>query len=112
MEAKDLRDLVQFSGEGPRHGIVFESDHLWSEVVCLDRAQELGPISDRDSDALCVLLAGEVAVQIDKGRKRLQQWGTVLVPSGSELTIRNASVEPAVILLVAAPPPTPRALSE
>lgn len=112
MDAKDLRDLVQFSEEGPRHGTVFESAHLWSEVVCLDRAQELGPISDRDSDALCVLLAGEVAVQIDKGRKRLQQWGTVLVPSGSELTIRNASIEPSVILLVAAPPPTRRPISE
>jgi hypothetical protein len=112
VDAKDLRDLVQFSEEGPRHGTVFESAHLWSEVVCLDRAQELGPISDRDSDALCVLLAGEVAVQIDKGRKRLQQWGTVLVPSGSELTIRNASIEPSVILLVAAPPPTRRPISE
>jgi hypothetical protein len=112
VEAKDLRDLVHFSEEGPRHSTVVESTHLWSEVVCLDRAQELGPISDRDSDALCVLLAGEVAVQIDKGRKRLQQWGTVLVPSGSELTIRNASIEPSVILLVAAPPPTRRPISQ
>ncbi len=28
--------------------------HLWSEVVCLERAQELGPIADPDSDALCI----------------------------------------------------------
>jgi hypothetical protein len=34
------------------------------------------------------------------------------VPAGVALTIRNASVEPAVVLLVAAPPPTPRPISE
>ncbi len=112
MDAKDLRDLVRFSETGPHHGTVFETDRLWSEVVCLERAQELGPVADLDSDALCVLLAGEVAAQVGRGRKRLRQWGTVLVPAGSELTLRNASVEPAVILLVAAPPPVPRHLSE
>ena len=112
MRARDLRDLVRFSEEGPHHETVFESEHLWSEVVCLERAQELGPISDPDSDALCVLLAGEVAVQIGRGRERIRQWGSALVPAGSQFTIRNASIEPAVVLLVAAPPPTPRGLSE
>jgi hypothetical protein len=112
VQRKDLRDLVRFSEEGPQHEPVFESEHLWSEVVCLERAQELGPISDPDSDALCVLLTGEVAIQIARSRMRIRQWGTVLVPAGSELTIRNASVEPSVILLVAAPPPTPRRLTE
>lgn len=111
MEAKDLRDLVRFAEDGPHHGTVFESDHLWSEVVCLDRAQGLGPISDTDSDAICVLLAGRVAIQVGRSRRKLEQWGSVLVPSGAELTVHNASVEPAVILLVAAPPPTPRSVS-
>ena len=112
MQLKDLRDLVRFSEDGPHHETVFESEQLWSEVVCLERAQELGPISDPDSDALCVLLTGEVSIQVARSRKRLRQWGTVLVPAGSELTIRNASVEPSVILLVAAPPPTPRRLTQ
>ena len=112
MELKDLRDLVRFSEEGPQHETDFESEHLWSEVVCLERAQELGPITDPDSDALCMLVAGEVSIQVGRSRKRVRQWGTVLVPAGSELTIRNASVEPSVILLVAAPPPTQRRLTE
>jgi len=58
------------------------------------------------------VVAGRVAIQVDKGRKRLDQWGTALIPAGSELTIRNASEEPAVIVLIAAPPPTPRAVYE
>ncbi len=108
MDVKDLRDLVHFDEDGPRHQELFVSEHLWSEVLCLQRAQGVGPIADRDSDAICTVIAGEVAVQVDRGRKRLGQWGSVLVPKGSELTIRNASDEPSVILLIAAPPPTPR----
>ncbi len=112
MKAKDLRDLVRFSEDGPRHEPVYESEHLWSEVVCLDRNQGLGPISDPDSDAICLVVAGAVAVQVDRGRKRLEQWETVLVPAGSQLVIKNASLDPAVVLLVAAPPPIPRPISE
>jgi hypothetical protein len=108
METKDVRDLVAFDDDGPRHEALFESDRLWSEIVCLQGPQGIGPLSDRDSDAICVVLAGRVAVQIDRGRKRLDQWGSVLVPKTAELTIRNASDDPAVMLLVAAPPPPPR----
>jgi quercetin dioxygenase-like cupin family protein len=57
-------------------------------------------------------VAGEVAVQVDRGRERLAQWGSVLIPAGSNLAVRNASDEPAVVLLVAAPPPTPRPIAE
>ena len=37
MDAKDLRDLVRFDEDGPRHEELFESEHLWSEIVCLKR---------------------------------------------------------------------------
>jgi len=105
VDAKDLRDLVRFSQDGPHRETLHESKRLWSEIVCLERAQGLGPIADPDSDAILTVVAGEIAVQIDRGRKRLPQWGSVLVPAGSELTLRNASTDPAVILLVTAPPP-------
>jgi len=107
VETTDLRQLVRFDDEGPRHEELFQSEHLWSEVLCLKGPQGIGPIADRDSDAICTVVAGKVAVQIDRDRKRLEQWGAALVPKGSELTIKNASDEPAVVLLIAAPPPTP-----
>jgi glyoxylate utilization-related uncharacterized protein len=112
VNTKDLRDLVHFSDDGPHHQILYESDHLWSELVCIQGAQGMGPIADPDSDAICTVIAGTVAVQVDRGRTRLSQWGSVLIPAGSSLTVKNASPEPAVILLVAAPPPTPRAVTE
>jgi hypothetical protein len=112
VDAKDLRDLVRFDEDGPRHEELFESEHLWSEIVCLERNQALGTIEDRDSDALVLVVTGRVIVQVNRGRKRLGQWETTLVPAGSELTITNATGDPAVVLLVAAPPPPKRAVSE
>ena len=94
MDAKDLRDLVRFDEDGPHHEHLFESEHLWSEVVCLERNQALGTIADPDSDAICRRAGARSSVQVDKGRKRLGQWGTTLVPAGSELTIRNATASP------------------
>jgi quercetin dioxygenase-like cupin family protein len=112
MEARNLRDLVHFDEDGPRHERLYETDRMWSEVVCLDRNQALGPIADRDSDALLLVVSGKVVVQVDRGRKRREQWETALVPAGSELSVTNASEDPAVVLLVAAPPPPRRTVTE
>jgi glyoxylate utilization-related uncharacterized protein len=101
----DIRDLVRFSDEEPRRSTVLDGERLWSEVVCLQGSQGLGPLRDDDSDGLVVVLAGEVATQVGRGRARMKQWETVAVPAGEELTVRNASEEPAVVLLVVAPPP-------
>jgi hypothetical protein len=109
VDARDLRDLVRFDEAGPRHATLFETGRLWSEVLCLDRNQALGPIADRDSDALVLVVTGKVVVQVDRGRKRREQWETALVPAGSELSITNATEDPAVVLIVAAPPPPRRA---
>jgi glyoxylate utilization-related uncharacterized protein len=107
MKPRDLRDLVHFSNDEARHETLFESEHLWSEVICLQGAQGLGPMTDAASDAMLFVLSGEIATQVGKSRARMKQWESLLVPAGSELTLKNASEEPTVVLLVAAPPPTP-----
>jgi quercetin dioxygenase-like cupin family protein len=107
VETRDLRDLVHFSEDGALHHALFETERVWSEVICLHGAQGVGPMTDPRSDAIALVVSGEVAAQVDKGRARMGQWESVLVPAGSELTIRNASEEPSVVLLVLAPPPAP-----
>jgi quercetin dioxygenase-like cupin family protein len=107
MKPRDIRDLVHFSEDEPRHETLFESEHLWSEVICLQGAQGLGPMSDPTSDAVLTVISGEVSTQVGKSRARMQQWDALLVPAGAELTLKNASGDPAVLLIVAAPPPAP-----
>ena len=106
MKPRDLRDLVRFDDDDARTEVLFESGRIWSELVCLQGAQGVGPIADGDADAIVSVLAGEVAVQVGKGRARMRQWHAVLVPAGTELTIRNASEEPAVVQVTTAPHPT------
>jgi hypothetical protein len=105
MKPRDLRDLVWFDDEAARTEVLFETEHIWSQLLCLQGAQGIGPIADTASDAIVSVLAGEVAVQVGKSRARMSQWHTVLVPAGTELTIRNASEEPAVVQVTTAPPP-------
>jgi glyoxylate utilization-related uncharacterized protein len=109
MKPRDIRDLVWFADDEARHETLLESDRLWSQVVCLQRSQGVGPMTDPSSDALATVLAGEVAAQVGSSRMRMAQWDAVLVPRGEGLTLRNASAEPSVVLLVLAPPPAPAA---
>jgi hypothetical protein len=105
MDSADLQDFVEFEeGEVVRR-TVFEAERLWTQVLCLAQRGTYGPVSDQDADAMLSIVAGEAVFLVDKKRKRMRQWGSVLVRAGSELVVRNASTEPLVILMVAAPPP-------
>lgn len=111
MDAADLQDFIEFEeGEVVRR-TVFEAERLWAQMVCLAQNGSYGPVSERDADAMLTIVAGEAVFLVDKKRKRMKQWGSVLVPAGAELVVRNASTEPLVILMVAAPPPPPHAVS-
>jgi hypothetical protein len=112
VDVRDLRAPVHFDEDGPRHTPLFETERLWSELVCLERNQGFGPISDPDSDGLVLVITGDVVVQVGRGRKRRGQWEAALVPAGSQLTVTNATADPAVVLVVAAPPPPKRAVTE
>ena len=81
MEAKDIRELVHFGEDAPSRRTLFESIRLWSEVVCLQGNQRLGPMADPASDAIVAVVAGEVAAQVGKDRKRMKQWESALVPA-------------------------------
>lgn len=111
METRSLTSFVDFSPDGVRRETVFETERLWSQVLCFDRNQAFGPVGDEDSDAMFTVLAGQAVFQVNGSRKRMSQWGAVVVPAGSKVTVTNASEDPLVLLLVTAPPPVPRAVS-
>ncbi|MEX0991680.1 MAG: hypothetical protein WD004_05355 [Actinomycetota bacterium] len=106
MKSRNITDLLTFDEDSPQRETLVESDHLWSEVLCLQGAQEIGPIGDADADALFVVLAGEVMLIVAKSRDRLKQWESVVAPAGTQIYVKNASAEPAVVMVVTAPPPS------
>jgi glyoxylate utilization-related uncharacterized protein len=105
VKTRDIRDLVRFADDAARTEVLYETARLWSQIVCLQGAQDLGPVSDPRADGLVAVLAGEVAAQIGARRARMGQWSSAVVPAGDALTLRNASTEPSVVLVVLAPPP-------
>ena len=111
MESRDLKRMVHFTPDSIEREPVHETLRLWSELLCISGSQTMGPIRDHDSDAIFLIVAGEASFQIDGRRKRLKQWSTVLAPAGSEVVVANASVEPLVVLVTAAPPPVAREVS-
>ncbi len=111
MDAADLRDFIEFEEGAVVRRTVFETPRLWSQTVCIDRNASYGPVSDSAADALLTILAGEAVFLVDRSRKRLKQWGSVVVPARAELVITNASSEPLVVLMIVAPPPVPHAVS-
>lgn len=107
METRDLKDLVVFSDDGPSRQTIFESERLWAQLLGLGRNQSYGPVTDPDADGMFTIVAGEAVFLVGRKRKRLRQWGAVLVPAGAQVSITNASGDPLVLLLVTAPPPVP-----
>jgi mannose-6-phosphate isomerase-like protein (cupin superfamily) len=105
MEHADLTDFVHFDPDAVRRETVFETERVFCELLCLERTQTYGPVRDERSDGVFTVLAGEAVFMVSGKRKRLSQWGAVLVPAGDEVTVRNASVDPLVVMLTAAPPP-------
>lgn len=110
VDATDLRDLVEFDETVVRR-TVFETGRLWTQLLCVAPSARYGPVSDPESDAVMTVVAGEAAFQVDKSRKRMKQWECVLVRAGSQVTVSNASPDPLVVLMLAAPPPVPRAVT-
>jgi len=105
MDSRNLKRFVHFSEEEVNRETVFETARLWTQVLCFERNQSMGPVMDKESDAVFTIVAGEAVFTVGGRRKRLDQWGTVLVPAGSEVSVTNASVDPLVVLVTAAPPP-------
>lgn len=106
MDIRDLTELVRFEpGRRPHRAALLETGNLWSELVCLDANQETEKMGDPDADALFTTLTGEVVIWMDRKSKRLKQWHSVVAPAGTEVTLRSASAEPSVVLVVVAPPP-------
>ena len=111
VDTSDLRDLVEISEGEIVRKTLFESEHLWSQVISVDRNRSYGPVSDPQADAMLTIVAGEAVFLVDKRRKRMKQWGSVMVPAGAEVVVTNASPDPLVLLMVTAPPPLPRETS-
>ena len=64
MKPRIVTDLVYFDEDAARTEVLHETEHLFSQVICLQEAQGIGPMRDAASEGLVVVLSGEVAAQV------------------------------------------------
>jgi mannose-6-phosphate isomerase-like protein (cupin superfamily) len=100
VDTADLRDFVEFEEDGALSREVFRSDRLGARMISIDVNRAYGPAADPEAEAMLVILAGEAVFQVGRRRRRMKQWGSVLVPAGQEVVVTNASGDPLVVLLV------------
>ena len=84
MKPRIVTDLIYFDEDAARTEVLHETEHLFSQVICLQEAQGIGPMRDAASEGLVVVLSGEVAAQVGRDRARMRQWASVTVPAGDE----------------------------
>jgi len=106
VEIRNLQDLVAFDEDSVTRTTLFETERMWSELVCVNRNQTYGPVGDDRSEALFTIVAGEAVFLVSGKRKRLRQWRTLLAEPGDSVTVTNASTEPLVLTVTLSPPPT------
>ncbi len=61
-----MTDLIYFDEEAARTEVLHETEQLFSQVICLQEAQGIGPMRTPTSEGLVVVLSGEVAAQIGR----------------------------------------------
>src|SRR4029078_1061091 len=96
MKTRNVTDLIYFDDETARTEVLYETEQLFSQVICLQEAQGSGPVTDAASEGLLVVLSGEVSAQIGRTRARMKQWVSATVPAGDELTPRHPQTHPPV----------------
>ena len=72
MKTRNVTDLIFFDEEAARTEVLYESEQLFSQVICLQEAQGVGPMQDPGSEGLLVVLSlgGLLAERTRRGALR------------------------------------------
>jgi mannose-6-phosphate isomerase-like protein (cupin superfamily) len=84
---------------------LFETEHLFCDIYCLEPGQEQAVHAHADSDKIYVLLEGRAMVTIGPEQRELQPMEAVLAPAGQTHGIANHSDQRAAALVFFAPKP-------
>src|SRR4029079_13931841 len=79
MKTRNVTDLIYFDDETARTEVLYETEQLFSQVICLHEAPGIVPVSARACGGVLVVLSGEVSAQIGRNRARMKQWVSATV---------------------------------
>jgi mannose-6-phosphate isomerase-like protein (cupin superfamily) len=105
MQTKDVISARRFSAEKMQKVNLFETDHLFADLYCLEPGQEQKIHAHKGADKIYFVLEGTGRFHIGGEEKDVSPNQIILAPSDIDHGVRNASVERLVLLVMMAPNP-------
>ena len=105
MKVITVKDQVKFKSEKMNKVSLFDSDHFFCDVYCLEPGQAQKVHAHEGSDKIYYLLEGQGRITIGSEEKELKAGEITIAPSGEVHGVRNHTQEPLVMLVVMAPKP-------
>jgi len=105
MKVVTVKDQVAFKSEKMNKVSLFDSDHFFCDVYCLEPGQAQKVHAHEGSDKIYYVLEGKGRITIGAEEKEVQAGEITMAPSGEVHGVVNPTQEPLVMLVFMAPKP-------
>lgn len=106
MDIVTLAQRRTFSKNALRKVPLFESEHMFFDLYCLEPGQSQRVHTHGDSDKVYVVLEGEAMVQVGDERELVPEGSAVIARAGQPHGVSNESGGQVVMLVAMAPRPS------
>ena len=105
MKVINVLDAVKFNPDKMKKVSLFDTDHFFCDIYCLEPGQIQKVHSHEGSDKVYYVLEGQGKVTVGTEEKVLTQNEITMAPSGQDHGVLNHSNDKLVLLVFMAPKP-------
>jgi mannose-6-phosphate isomerase-like protein (cupin superfamily) len=105
MKVVNVLDAIEFNPEKMKKVSLFDTDHFFCDIYCLEPGQSQKVHSHDGSDKVYYVMEGQGKVTVGSEEKVLTQNEITMAPSGQDHGVLNHSNEKMVLLVFMAPRP-------
>ena len=105
MDAKDVFAAAHFAPDKMQKINLFETEHFFCDVYCLEPGQDQKPHAHDDQDKIYLVLEGRGRVVVGAASETLEAGEAIVAPAGTSHGIANDGTARLTVLVVVAPPP-------
>jgi mannose-6-phosphate isomerase-like protein (cupin superfamily) len=105
MKVVNVLDAIEFNPEKMKKVSLFDTDHFFCDIYCLEPGQSQKVHSHDGSDKVYYVMEGKGKVTVGSEEKVLTQNEITMAPSGQDHGVLNHSNDKLVLLVFMAPKP-------
>jgi quercetin dioxygenase-like cupin family protein len=105
MKVVNVLNAIEFNPEKMKKVSLFDTDHFFCDIYCLEPGQSQKVHSHDGSDKVYYVMEGQGKVTVGNDEKVLSQNEITMAPSGQDHGVLNHSDDKLVLLVFMAPKP-------